>query len=97
MNERSLEAYYDGKLELWSQRCRDILTCLHEKGSATDREIRNYHGWIDMNEVRPRVNELIKDGVLEVLKVKRCPTTGKRVRVLKIKMRVDVRQLEMAL
>ena len=54
-----------------------------------DREIAQKLRFSDMNAVRPRVNELLKAGVLEELPSKRDPLTGMKVRRVGIKPGVE--------
>jgi len=48
--------------------------------SWTDREIAAGMGYTEMNAVRPRITELVAQGILEESGSIRCPVTGKRVR-----------------
>jgi hypothetical protein len=61
-------------------RARAILTSLEEQGPATDREMVARLGFKDMNQVRPRVCELIKLDLVYARQIVLCETTGKRVR-----------------
>ena len=49
----------------------------------TDREIKDSLGYVDMNSVRPRVTELVGDGVLVECGKRRCGVTGLSVRTVK--------------
>jgi hypothetical protein len=44
---------------------REIIHLLQINSSMTDREISSEFGFQDPNKVRPRRNELVKDGILE--------------------------------
>ena len=48
----------------------------------TDREIMALMGYSDMNAVRPRITEMVEDGILTEIGSKVCPLTGKTVRVV---------------
>jgi hypothetical protein len=64
-----------------SQRQQLILDLLaHQVVPLTDREIKRKLGLYDMNQVRPRVTELLRtDHIMEVDSVQ-CQVTGKKVR-----------------
>ncbi len=46
----------------------------------TDREVCELLGSDDLNAARPRITELIDDGVLKEVESIPCPVTGRRVR-----------------
>lgn len=46
----------------------------------TDREVAAHLNFPDMNCVRPRITELVKQGLLTEVDSVRCPVTGKTVR-----------------
>lgn len=82
----SLAAYDAGRRELFSVRELAILDVLRSNpwGNVprTDREIMKSLGFADMNTVRPRITELIKDGVLAEKGSVEDATTGKWVRLV---------------
>lgn len=69
-----------------AQRRADILSLIRETNNLplTDREICTGIGYLDMNAVRPRITEMVKDGtLLEAGKVK-DPVTNRSVRTVQI-------------
>lgn len=78
-SRESFESFQaEGKL---SMRQAAILQWLMANPKAfTDREIAAGMGFFDMNAVRPRITELIQQGILEECDSVRCPVTGKSVR-----------------
>ena len=66
MHRNSLDAYREqsdeGKL---SKRCSEILTLYRQLGELTDRQVLKASTYNDMNQVRPRISELIDQGLLE--------------------------------
>jgi hypothetical protein len=89
MRRNSLLAYWNGQREAFSERENAILTAFEWLGMGTDRECMERlksQGIIggDMNEVRPRINELIKEGVLEEFGTCECWYTGQVVRKARI-------------
>jgi len=85
MHVNSLQAYWEGKEELFSQRERDILLAVRAKPLCTDREVMMALHFGDMNSVRPRITELVKDGLLEEHSSVEDMTTGRPVRRLRIR------------
>lgn len=84
-NPRSLAAFHAGKLEgIFSRREAEILRAFRDLGRATDREVCAYLGLPDMNCVRPRINELRDDGILEEAGEQVCPVTKKQVRICRL-------------
>lgn len=62
----------------------------------TDRQVMRALRFTDPNAVRPRINELIKLGILEECGSVRDPESGRVVRQVKVCVRVPA-QLEMQL
>ena len=91
----SVDAYYEGLLSnLFSSREKEIIDSLEVLGRVTDRDIMEYLGYTDMNQVRPRITELInKAGLLEEIGFTHDPATDKKVRIIRIKVLEDKRQL----
>jgi transcription initiation factor IIE alpha subunit len=83
VHDNSIECYHGLNT---SERRRMIME-VYEGGLTkvfTDREIAYALGTLDMNYVRPRITELIRDGFLiECGKVK-DNSTGKTVRIVKL-------------
>lgn len=48
----------------------------------TDRRVKAICRADDMNNVRPRITELIRKGLVEEVGTEICPVTGKRVRLV---------------
>ena len=80
----SLDAYYEGRLEDFTKRKREILTALKRYGALTDRQTMTACGYGDMNAVRPRITELVDQGVVREIGETSCPVTKKRVRICDI-------------
>lgn len=53
------------------------------KKLVTDRQVKNLLGLEDMNQVRPRISELLRLGVLKEGTPIKCPTTNRLVRRVK--------------
>lgn len=70
-------------------RHKQCLEALDNLGEATAREVSEYmvkKGYTDVNErniAHPRLNELKKDGIVEVVGKKKDTLTGKMVSVYK--------------
>ncbi len=82
MHVNSLAAYEAGRVEMFSARELAILGALRRLKCATDRGVMLALGFTDMNSVRPRITELIKDGVLAEDGSVEDATTGKWVRLV---------------
>lgn len=85
MHVNSLLAYWQGKGELFSERENDILRAVGKMKRATDREVMLALGFADPNKVRPRITEMLSEGLLEEIGNIEDPISGKTVRVLGIK------------
>jgi isopropylmalate/homocitrate/citramalate synthase len=84
IHKNSKLAYEQIKPELKGRR-RDIyLTILQHGKKITDREVKDLMGLPDMNSVRPRITELVKDGYLDEIDDVKCPVTNKTVRRINI-------------
>ena len=55
-----------------------------ESAGLTDRMVKDMLGLEDMNSVRPRITELVKNGFLREVDQAKCPVTGKTVRICEI-------------
>lgn len=74
-------------------RQRTVLEAVEYLRVATDRDVLNYLCLTDMNQVRPRITELIKKGVVQEVGNVRCVTTDRKVRQVKI-LKEDKNQLK---
>ena len=84
MHPHSLAAYHDGKTERFSRRAQEILAAIHELQTASDRHVCQRLGFSDMNAVRPRITELIRQGVLEECGETHDTVTDRMVRVVRV-------------
>lgn len=81
MHDNSLEAYRSEKHKL-SAREAVILTYMRSVGRAvSDREIMQGLGFSEPNMCRPRVNELLKQGLIVRTGNAVCKVTRKSVRI----------------
>ncbi len=78
IHDNSIEAYQT--LDGLNKRCRMVVSALDDLGVATDRGIKDYLKLPDMNNVRPRVTELLKLGLLVECGDEVCDVTNKTVR-----------------
>ncbi len=74
MHDNSLTAYRAEEPKL-SKRICAILDWLRQNGAATDRQVGE-----NLNAVRPRISECVKDGILVEVTNAECPVTHKLVR-----------------
>ena len=72
---------YAEVLKTLTGRKQRILATIHEGGPMTDREIKEYLGYSDMNMVRPVVTNLRDDGLLIEIATVRCDETDRLVRL----------------
>jgi hypothetical protein len=84
IHNNSLDAYYEGKLELFPKRTREILSALEILIKATDRQIQEYLGLPERGSVQPRITEAIQSGLLCEIEQTKCHITNKQVRVVAI-------------
>jgi hypothetical protein len=96
MHVNSLAAYQAGDERMFSVRELSVLGAVGRLRVASDREVMVALGFSDMNAVRPRITELVDDGVLEEVCSKEDPVTRKTVRVVGIRNRED-KQAELPL
>lgn len=95
IHQHSIDAYHDEQPRL-SRRLERVVAWLELHPKQTDREIMAGLGFGDMNAVRPRVTEGIEAGRIVEVGEKRCPVTGKTVRIVDLSLdergrRQDVR------
>ena len=81
MHKHSIAAYCSEGPQM-AARSREIIEWIREHGRSTDRRVMRGLGFTDPNKVRPRITELIKDGVLRDVASERDFDTGKTVRVV---------------
>lgn len=82
VHTNSIEAYHTGNAERFPKRAAEVLAALQFLGRGTDREVCRHLGFPDMNAVRPRITELIRDGAVEEVGEARDPVTGRNVRIV---------------
>ena len=85
IHEHSIEAYHSEQPRL-SRRALRILDWIELHPKVTDREVMVGLGFTDMNSVRPRITEAVEAGALVEVGEKRCPVTGKTVRVVDLSL-----------
>lgn len=82
MHDNSMKAYEE--LDNLSARCKKVVSALEDLGVATDRRIKEHLNLPDMNNVRPRVTELLKLGILEECGEDTCEETNRTVRKVRL-------------
>ena len=81
MHPNSLEAYR--RLDLPASQARVFrVFMINPHESFTDRTVKDMMRADDMNEVRPRITELIERGVVKEYGNTTCPVTNKTVRTV---------------
>lgn len=83
VHQNSIEAFYSEQTKL-SRRAADVLWFIREHGARTDREVMQGLGFAEPNAVRPRITELMEQGLLVEAGNTRCKWTGKTVRLVDI-------------
>jgi hypothetical protein len=86
MHVNSIVAYWEGRQEAFSKRELAVLGVFARLQVASDREIMLALGFVDMNSVRPRISELLKEGLLVEVGQQPDPITGKIVRLVAVAM-----------
>jgi len=81
MHKNSLTAYSQER-RTFNRRENEIMGFLTRHGPATDRKIKDCLGYKDMNNVRPRISDLIRDRFLHETGTEIDSETGKRVRIV---------------
>lgn len=84
MHENSLDAYEEEKPKL-GKRCAAVYGVYERLGAATDRQVMEALGFTDMNSVRPRINDMMKMGLLIEVGSRKDSATGHRVRIVGLK------------
>lgn len=62
-------------------RKEQVLLAYQALGTATDREVRDWCGYQEMNAVRPAITSMVETGELVEQSSTRCETTGRPVRL----------------
>lgn len=78
MRSTSLDAYTDIKPELGDSQ-KIVYDAIVTLGAPTDLEIARYLGLKDPNKVRPRRNELMKQGRVVEYEKRICSVSGRTV------------------
>ena len=91
IHDNSVASY--GQLEGLNKRCRMVVSALSDLGMATDRRLKEHLNLPDMNNVRPRVTELLKLGIVVECGAEVCDVTNKTVR--KVKLATETNQMEL--
>lgn len=84
IHRHSIASYWEGAIEDFPARTRDILITLQTHGPMSDRSIMEALEFSDGNSVRPRITEGVRDGLFVEMGTVRCPVTGKQVRLVGI-------------
>lgn len=84
IHRNSYEAYHHGRIEEFTRREGQILGALEHLTRATDRQVAGHLGFADMNCVRPRITEMIEEGLLREAGQAKDEVTGRLVRVVEI-------------
>lgn len=77
----STASYHEEKKKGLTERHQEIISALRDGGAMTDRELQQYLGKADANEIRPRRNELasINYGMkIKEASKRSCRVTGKK-------------------
>jgi len=81
IHDNSRDAYH-AEAERIGKRAQMVRDWFKANGPGTDRDVMRGLGFSEPNAVRPRCTELVDAGVLVEVGSRRCPVTGKTVRVL---------------
>lgn len=82
LHENTINSYIE-EIPKMSRRARHIYDFFLETGGTySDREVMQQLGYSEMNQVRPRITELVKAKLLTEVGSIRCKTTNKTVRIL---------------
>jgi len=95
IHTNSIIAYWDGRHKFNKRECEILGWMLMHPAPVTDRNIKDALRYSDMNQIRPRITELIKKGCVEERDTVRCKVTGKTVRLVKVRVREMSPQMEM--
>lgn len=94
IHRNSIAASHAGERSgFFSEREIEVLAAYCRRGvPSTDREIQASCGYDVLAMVQPRISGLVEKGVLIEVGTKKCPTTGKRVRMLEIAPQPTMKQ-----
>ena len=76
MQITSLQTYYSEVLPNLSDRQQQIIDALKYIGNFTNKELSEFLEW-DINRITPRVNELVKLGIICEKGKRKCKYTGR--------------------
>lgn len=84
MHINSIEAYVSEFGNI-SKRAKLIYNHLRSNSDIcySDRDVMIALGFDEPNQVRPRITELVKSGLIKEVGKRKCETTGKNVRLIK--------------
>lgn len=85
IHEHSFAAYH-AELPKLSRRAVKVIDWIELHGPSTDRDVMIGMGFTDMNCVRPRITEALDRGALAEVGERKCPVTGKTVRVVTLSL-----------
>lgn len=85
IHQHSIAAYHSEQPRI-TRRLERVIAWLELHPKQTDREIMEGLCFRDMNAVRPRVTEGINARRLVEVGEKRCPVTGKTVRIVDLSL-----------
>ncbi len=96
MHKNSLKTYGEERYNL-NARSSKIYEFLRSTphNSNTDRQIMERLGFNEPNQVRPRITELIKKGLVFECGSTKCPVTNKTVRLIKIRNQCTENQMDL--
>jgi hypothetical protein len=83
IHQNSFQSYQEIANQLSSRQAMIFQILTQARKGLTDRQILNFAGLHDMNQVRPRITELIRSGLVQEIKSVKCPITDRKVRVVK--------------
>ncbi len=82
LHQNTINSYIE-EMPNMSKRAKHIYDFLLEtSGTYTDRQVMEQLGYSEMNQVRPRITELIRAKRLFEVGSTRCERTNKRVRLI---------------
>lgn len=94
MHDNSLEAYESIRATLKGRQL-EIWQILWKTPHMTDREILMAIGGTEMNQVRPRITELLKKDLIRETGSRICFHTGKKCRTLALKKQKPQMELDL--
>lgn len=90
MHANSLEAYRSLNL---GERCALVLSVYADSSplGLTDRQCMTMLGFSELNQVRPRITELIDGEYLKEIDNVKCAITNRKVRVCRVTDKVEIK------